>query len=101
MWYPLLGLPLPPEEGASSEGLTCRQCQLSSPRHILPVMEAHMPRNQRPFPDSWPHPHDGMGGADGHARDIVAEPGEHFLPHNPCALRLVGLDDEPFDELIE
>src|SRR4029453_14021673 len=75
--------------------------RLTCTRHILPVMKAHVPGDQGPFPRSWPHPHNGMGGADGHPGDVLTEPGEHLFPHDPYAFLLFGLDREPFDEPVE
>ena len=43
-------------------------------RHILPVVESHMAGDQRPFAHAWPHPDDGMRGANGQVYAVAQGP---------------------------
>src|SRR5215510_4665993 len=74
---------------------------LLRPGDVLPVVEAHVARDQRPVPDFRSHAGDGVSGADGDAGDVLVEPGAHLVAHDPHAVRRVGLNGEPVDELVE
>src|SRR5262245_1349138 len=75
--------------------------QLAGASHVLPVVKPHVTRNQRPLADLGTDAHDRMGRADGDAGDVLVEPRAHLVAHDAHALRLVRLDGEPVDELIE
>src|SRR3989442_1478430 len=68
---------------------------------IFPVVEPHMPRDQRPLADLRPHAGDRVGGADRHAGNMLVEPGAHFVAHDSHPLLVVRLDREAIDELVE
>src|SRR5262245_39816848 len=86
-WSPILALSL-------------RERALASMRHVLPVVEPHMARDQGPFANPRPHPHDGMRGANGHTGDVRMEPGDHLVAHDAHALRLVRLYGKAVNERI-
>src|SRR4029434_1181394 len=64
--------PLPDGEGTGWLLLTRA---LPAMHHIFPVVESHMARDQGPFPHSWPYPNNRMDSPNGHAWDVLVEPG--------------------------
>src|SRR5262245_44841917 len=68
---------------------------------IFPVVQPHMARDERPVPDVWPYPYDGVRGTNADGWHVLIEPGAQFLAHDAHALRVVGLRLEPIDQGIQ
>src|SRR5258706_2149213 len=68
---------------------------------VFPVVEPHVPRDQRPLADLRADAGDRVGGADRHGRDVLVEPRAHLVAHDPHAFLIVRLHREAIDELVE
>src|SRR5262249_45129112 len=68
--------------------------------HIFPVVEPHMARDQGPFAHPRPYPNNRMDSSNGHAWDVLVEPGSQLVAHEAHAFCPVGLGGEALDERI-
>ena len=72
------------------------------PGHVLPVVEAHVPGNQRPVADLRPHADDGSAPRRWRRRARTrASHGPSSLAHDPHSLLVARLDGQAIDELVE
>src|SRR5215813_8557988 len=68
---------------------------------VFPVVEAHVPCDQRPLADLRAEPGDRVSRTDRDAGHVLVEPGAHLVTHDAHALRMARLDREAIDELVE
>src|SRR4029077_12137560 len=85
----------------STRPIRKRHMLSGSPAHVLPVVKAHVTRDDWPVPDLRPEPHDGMRRADRDAPPVLGEAGAHLVAHDAHALLVARLHGEPIDELVE
>src|SRR5882724_9759561 len=71
------------------------------PGHVLPVVEAHVPGNQRPVADLRAHADDGMGGTDGDSGHVLLQPRAQLTPDDLRSLLVARLGGKAIDQLVE